>query len=105
MNRETEEVKHNKPRVAASSYLNSAPRIWSFLHGERQSEIELVTDTAPARCAQMLARSEAEAARVPVVEYQRIPNLVVVPHLCVGARSRVRSLGPVTRDEIGSLSR
>ncbi|PYS52470.1 MAG: hypothetical protein DMF68_01470 [Acidobacteria bacterium] len=105
MNRETEEVKHNKPRVAASSYLNSAPLIWSFLHGERQSEIELVTDTAPARCAQMLARSEVEAALVPVIEYQRIPNLVVVPHVCVGARSRVRSVVLVTREEIDNLSR
>ena len=32
----------------------------------------------------MLARSEVEAALVPVIEYQRISNLVVVPGVCVG---------------------
>jgi chorismate dehydratase len=85
------------PRVAASIYLNSAPLIWSFLHGERRHSIRLLTDTAPARCAQMLARAEVDAALVPVIEYQRIPEIVVVPGVCVGARSRVRSVVIVTR--------
>src|SRR3712207_3376280 len=35
------------PRVAASSYLNSAPLIWSFLHGPRRDEVRLWTDAAP----------------------------------------------------------
>src|SRR5947209_10240440 len=96
-------VKQDRPRVAASSYLNSAPLIWSFVHGARRREIELVTDTAPARCAEMLAQSEVEAALVPVIEYQRISNLVVVPGVCVGARSRVRSVVLVTREEIDNL--
>jgi len=85
------------PRVAASIYLNSAPLIWSFLHGERRHSIQLLTDTAPARCAQMLERAEVDAALVPVIEYQRIPEIVVVPGVCVGARSRVRSVVLVTR--------
>lgn len=57
-----------------------------------QSEIELLTDAAPAVCGDMLARGEAEIALVPVIEYQRIPNLVVVPNVCVGSRRRVRSV-------------
>lgn len=91
------------PRVAASSYLNSVPLIWSFMHGARRHEIELITDTAPARCAEMLARAEVEAALVPVIEYQRIPELAVVPGVCVGSRARVRSVVLVTRDEINDL--
>ncbi len=88
------------PRVAASSYLNTAPLIWSFMYGTRRREVELVTDTAPARCADMLARREVEAALVPVIEYQRIPDLAVVPGVCVGSRSRVRSVVIVTRERL-----
>jgi chorismate dehydratase len=85
------------PRVAASSYLNSAPLIWSFMHGRGRAQMRLLTDTAPARCAQMLARAEVDAALVPVIEYHRIPEIVAVPGVCVGARSRVRSVVLVTR--------
>lgn len=91
------------PRVAASSYLNSVPLIWSFMHGTRQREVKLVCDTAPARCADMLARGVVDAALVPVIEYQRIPELMVVPGVCVGSRRRVRSVVLVMREELGSL--
>lgn len=85
------------PRIAASFYLNSAPLIWSFLQGEQQRTVRLLTDAAPARCADMLARGEVEAALVPVIEYQRIPEIVIVPDVCVGSRQRVRSVVLVTR--------
>ena len=61
-NRET------KPRIAASSYLNSAPLIWSFERGAKRQSVELLTDTAPARCADMLARGAVDGALVPVIE-------------------------------------
>ena len=67
------------PRVAASSYLNTAPLIWSFLHGPRRGAVRLVTDAAPAYCADLLARQEVEAALVPVIEYQRMDGIRVVP--------------------------
>ena len=85
------------PRIAASSYLNTAPLIWSFIHGSQRSAVELLTDAAPARCAEMLAQGEADAALVPVIEYQRIPDLLVVPDVCVGSRSAVRSVVLVSR--------
>ncbi|PYS78825.1 MAG: hypothetical protein DMF66_04945, partial [Acidobacteria bacterium] len=84
-------------RVAASSYLNTAPLIWSFARGPRRGEVELLTDTAPARCADMLARGQVEAALVPVVEYQRLPETAIVPGVCVGARREVQSVVLVTR--------
>jgi chorismate dehydratase len=80
------------PRIAASSYLNTAPLIWSFMHGRGKRAVRLLTDTAPAKCADMLARDEVEAALVPVIEYQRIPEVVAVPDVCVGSRSEVRSV-------------
>lgn len=93
------------PRVAASSYLNSAPLIWSFERGTWAGRVELLTDAAPARCAEMLARGAADVALVPVVEYQRMPEVLVVPGVCVGARRAVRSVVLVTREgrELGDV--
>ena len=51
-----------------------------------------MTDAAPARCADLLARGEVEAALVPIIEYQRLPHVSVVPDVCVGSHSVVRSV-------------
>lgn len=83
--------------MAASSYLNTAPLIWSFIYGSMQRDVELLTDAAPAVCGDILARGEAEVALVPVIEYQRIPNILIVPDVCVGSRARVRSVVLATR--------
>ncbi len=86
-----------RPRIAASSYLNTAPLIWSFIHGQQRDAVKLFTDTAPARCGEMLAVDEVDAALVPVIEYQRIPDIAIIPDVCVGSRSAVRSVVLVTR--------
>jgi chorismate dehydratase len=83
--------------------LNTVPLIWSFMRGTRQHEVELVTDAAPARCADLLAGAEVEAALMPVIEYQRIRDLMIVPGVCVGSRSSVKSVVLVTRDRVHSL--
>jgi chorismate dehydratase len=85
-----------RPRIAASSYLNTAPLIWSFTHGAQRRAVELFTDTAPARCASMLANGEVDAALVPVIEYQRIHDIAIVPEVCVGSKTAVRSVVLVT---------
>lgn len=86
-----------KARIAASSYLNTAPLIWSFIHGSQREQVELFTDTAPARCAEMLLNGEVDAALVPVIEYQRIPEIAIVPDVCVGSRTAVKSVVLATR--------
>ncbi len=53
----------------------------------------------PARCATLLSRGEVEAALVPVIEYQRIPDLVVVPDVCVGSKLEVRSVVLVSQKD------
>jgi chorismate dehydratase len=85
-----------KPRIAASSYLNSAPLIWSFQHSSRRNEVELI-EAVPARCGELLAQGEVEVALVPAIEYQRIPDLAVVPGVCVGSRQKVRSVNLVSK--------
>ena len=61
--------------------------------------MELVTDAAPARCADLLTRGEVEAALVPIIEYQRIADVLVVPSVCVGSHSAVRSVVLVSKHE------
>lgn len=51
-----------------------------------------MTDAAPARCADLLAAHEVEAALVPVIEYQRLPDVRIVPGVCVGSHAAVRSV-------------
>ena len=87
----------SRPRIAASSYLNTAPLIWSFIRGAQRDAVKLFTDTAPARCAQMLARAEVDAALVPVIEYQQLSDVFVIADVCVGSKNAVRSVVLVTR--------
>lgn len=85
------------PRISASSYSNTAPLIWSFLYGTNRGAFELILDNAPARSAELLAQNRIDAALVPVIEYQRIPDILLIPDVCVGARERVRSVCLVTK--------
>jgi chorismate dehydratase len=84
-------------RLAASSYLNSAPLIWSFLNGSKRGGVDFV-EAVPARCADMLSRSEVEGALVPVIEYQRIAGGALVPDVCVGSQKEVLSVVLVSKD-------
>lgn len=88
----------NKFRLAASSYLNSAPLIWSFLHGPHRGSVDFV-EAVPSRCAQLLAESVVAGALVPVIEYQRIEGGSLVPNVCVGSRKEVLSVVLVSRDK------
>ena len=81
-----------KPRIAASSYLNTAPLCYTFIHGLQKSRCNFLSDAAPSRCADLLAKKEVDAALIPVIEYQRIRNLVVAPGACVASKGSVRSV-------------
>ncbi len=84
-------------RLAASTYLNSAPLIWSFLHGSKRGTVDFI-DAVPARCAQLLSQNEVDAALVPVIEYQRIPGGALVPDVCVGSQNEVLSVVLVSKN-------
>jgi chorismate dehydratase len=61
--------------------------------------VQLVTDAAPARCADLLALNQVEAALVPIIEYQRIAEARVVPGVCVGSHLAVRSVVLISRHD------
>ncbi len=87
------------PRISASSYSNTAPLVWSFLYGSQRGSVELILDNAPARSAELLAQDRVDAALVPVIAYQMIDNVRLIPDVCVGAKERVRSVCLVTKGE------
>jgi chorismate dehydratase len=86
-------------RISASSYLNTAPLVWSFLYGQNHGKVEMILDNAPARSAELLSRRRVDAALVPVFAYQSIDDVYLVPDVCVGAHDRVRSVCLLTRDK------
>lgn len=81
-----------KPFIAASSYLNAAPLWYSFLYGEQKRQCTLVSDVAPVRCAELLVETRADAALIPVIEYQRHADLLIAPGACVASKSQVYSV-------------
>ena len=84
-------------RIAASTYLNSVPLVHSFAKGTQRKRETFLGDTAPARCAQMLAQGLCDVALIPVIEYQRIPDLRIIPDIAVASKNRVRSVVLATR--------
>ena len=82
----------NKPYIAASSYLNAAPLCYSFIYGEQKERCGFLSDAAPWRCAELMAEGHADAALIPVIEYQRIRGLLIARGACVASKSKVKSV-------------
>ena len=84
-----------KLRIAAISFLNTAPLMWDFEHGS--SAHALVKDfdilyTVPSKCAEMLSQGEADIGIIPAVTYQTIPGLFILPDIAIATRGPVRSI-------------
>lgn len=71
--------------------------MWSFLYGQNHGKVELILDNAPARSAELLAQDRVDAALVPVIAYQTLEVVRLIPDVCVGAKERVRSVCLVTK--------
>lgn len=78
-------------RIGIVDYLNSWPLAWGFLSGRIEDGFDASYDS-PARIADLLAAGDLDVGLVPSIEVQRIPELVVVPGLCVAATHEVRSV-------------
>ena len=78
-------------RVSAISYLNTAPLMWDFDHGELRRDYR-VDYTLPSACAEMLRNDVADIGIIPVAAYATIPGLVVVPDIAIASRGAVRSI-------------
>lgn len=82
----------DKPVIAGSTYLNSAPLCYSFLRGAQRPLCHFIPNTSPATCAELLRDGEVDAALIPAIEYQRIEDIALVPGVAVAAHREVRSV-------------
>src|SRR5580704_19276527 len=91
--------KLQKLRISVVQYLNTAPLVWGFTNGPLAGKYDL-SFTVPSQCAEALRTGAADIAIIPAIEYQRIPNLVVLPDLAIASQNRVRSLLIVSKKPI-----
>jgi len=86
-----EEKTMRRLRISAISYLNTAPLMWDFEHGEAGRHFD-VSYTLPSACARALADGTADIGIIPAAAYAQIPGLQVVPHIAIASRRAVRSI-------------
>jgi chorismate dehydratase len=80
-----------KLRISAISYLNTAPLMWDFEHGDAASRFE-ISYTIPSACARSLAEGTADIGIIPVAAYTQIPGLQILPDVAIASRRAVRSI-------------
>jgi chorismate dehydratase len=78
-------------RISAISYLNTAPLMWDFEHGEAGADFD-ISYTLPAQCAASLRSGSADIGIIPAAAYTSIPGLVILPGVAIASRRAVRSI-------------
>jgi chorismate dehydratase len=78
-------------RISAISYLNTAPLMWDFQHGEAGRNFD-ISYTLPSACARALAEGAADIGIIPAAAYAQIPGLLVLPEVAIASRQAVRSI-------------
>jgi chorismate dehydratase len=83
-------------RISAISYLNTAPLMWDFEHGEAGAGFK-ISYTLPSACARALEAGTADIGIIPAAAYAQVPGLVVLPGVAIASRRPVRSILLVSR--------
>ena len=82
-------------RVSAISFLNTAPLMWDFEHGETAARLREhfeIGYTVPSRCAEELKNGLADIGIIPAAAYTGIPGLAVIPDVAIASKNAVRSI-------------
>lgn len=80
-----------KLKLSIVGYLNALPLSWGFIHNRPRDRFDL-DFSPPALCADKIAAGSVDIGLIPAIEYQRIPDLRIVPNLSVAAKGSVRSV-------------
>ena len=78
-------------RISAISYLNTAPLMWDFVHGNAGHDFD-ISYTLPSACARALEAGTADIGIIPAAAYAQIPGLLVLPDIAIASRQPVRSI-------------
>src|ERR1700758_1482140 len=89
-------------RISAISYLNTAPLMWDFEHGEAGRKFD-ISYTVPSGCARALAEGTADIGISPAAADAEIPGLPVLPDVAIASRREVRSILLVSRVPIDQV--
>lgn len=95
-------IRMRRLRISAISYLNTAPLMWDFEHGEAGRDFE-ISYTLPSACAGALAAGEADIGIIPAAAYAVIPGLQVLPRVAIASRRPVRSILLVSKVPIEKI--
>lgn len=93
-----------KLRVGIVNFLNSKPLAWGFLKGHH-ADLFAPSYHPPALVARLLGQGNLDIGLIPSIEVQRIPNLKILPDLCVAAKHEVRSVLLVSRGPLSEIRR
>lgn len=97
-------------RISAISFLNTAPLMWDFEHGESARRLSRYFDigyTVPSLCAEELKNGLADIGIIPAAAYTSIPGLVIIPDVAIASKNAVRSIllvSKVPAEKIRSLA-
>ena len=94
----------SRVRISIVEYLNTAPLVRGFTHGPLRGKYEL-SFTVPSQCAEHLRSGAVDVAIIPAIEYQRIPDLLILPNLSIASKKSVRSLLLVSKKPILEVTR
>lgn len=78
-------------KISAISYLNTAPLMWDFEHGQAGAEFD-ISYTTPSACAAALRAGTSDIGIIPSAAYATVPDLVILPDVAIAARRAVRSI-------------
>ena len=93
-------------RISAISFLNTAPLMWDFEHGDAARDFA-IEYTIPSACAAALAANQADIGIIPAVTYAEIPGLVILPNIAIAAKDFVRSILLVSKkpiEQVGTVA-
>jgi len=78
-------------RISAISYLNTAPLMWDFEHGQAHADFD-ISYTLPSQCAASLRAGSSDIGIIPAAAYAGISDLVILPGVAIASRRSVRSI-------------
>lgn len=93
-------------RISAISYLNTAPLMWDFDQGEAARDFDIFY-SVPSSCAAALRDGTGDIGIIPVIAYNSIPGLVIIPEVAIAARGPVRSIlliSKVPLERVGTIA-
>lgn len=89
-------------RISAISYLNTAPLMWDFEHGDARRLFE-IGYTTPSQCAAELEQGTADIGIIPAAAYASIPDLAILPRVAIASKQPVASILLVSHKPLADI--